>query len=202
MIFRVGLTGGIGCGKSTVATLFSQCGATIIDSDLISHRLTQAGGAAITEIRSAFGDDYIDAGGALNRVKMRQRVFSDAAAKSQLEFILHPMIRTQMLAQITTAHASPYFLLAIPLLFEGNGYQKLVQRSVVVDCTEAAQLARAMKRGLDEATVRAIMATQISRDQRLQRADDIIHNDNDMNSLPSQVQNLHQRYTAIAAGSH
>lgn len=202
MIFRVGLTGGIGCGKSTVATLFAQCGVTIIDSDLISHQLTQAGGAAIAEIRRVFGDDYIDANGALNRVKMRLRVFSDAAAKAKLESILHPMIRTQMLAQFTTVKASPYLLLVIPLLFEAPGYKKLVQRTLVVDCTEATQLARATKRGLDEATARAIIATQISREERLKRADDIINNENGMDNLPAQIRTLHQRYTAIAAGSH
>ena len=202
MIFRVGLTGGIGCGKSTVATLFAQCGVTIIDSDLISHQLTQAGGAAIADIRSAFGDGYIDAGGALNRERMRQRVFADTVARSQLEAILHPMIRTQMLTQLSAAHSSPYMLLVIPLLLEAPSYQKLVQRTLVVDCTEDIQLARALQRRLDEATARAIMAAQVSRSERLKRADDIINNDGDLDNLLSQVKKLHQRYTAISAGSH
>ena len=195
MTYRVGLTGGIGCGKSTVSALFAQCGAAIIDSDTLSHQLTQPGGAAIAAIRSAFGDDYIDASGALDRVRMRQRVFSDPAARLRLESILHPLIRAQMLALATAAGPAPYLLLVIPLLFETPGYRELVQRTLVVDCAEATQLARAMRRsGLDEQTVRAIMSTQIARADRLQRADEVIHNDSDLDSLRGQVQQLHQRY--------
>lgn len=202
MTYRVGLTGGIGCGKSTVSALFAECGAAVIDSDTLSHQLTQAGGAAIAAIRSAFGDDYIDASGALDRARMRQRVFSDPAARLRLESILHPLIRTQMLAQATTAGPAPYLLLVIPLLFEIPGYRELVQRTLVVDCAEATQLARAMRRsGLDEQTVRAIMATQIARAERLQRADEVIHNDSDLDSLRGQVQRLHQRYLTLSAGS-
>lgn len=202
MTYRVGLTGGIGSGKSTVSALFAECGVSIIDSDTISHQLTQTGGAAIAAIRAAFGEDYIDASGALDRARMRQLVFCDPAARLQLEFILHPMIRTQMLAQATTSGSPPYQLLVIPLLFETPSYQGLVQRTLAVDCAETTQVARAMQRsGLGEATVRAIMATQISRAERLQRADDIIHNDADLNSLREQVEQLHQRYLAISAGS-
>ncbi len=200
--YRVGLTGGIGCGKSTVSALFAQCGAVVIDSDAIAHQLTQAGGAAIAAIRSAFGDDYIDASGALDRARMRQLVFTDPAAKLRLEAILHPLIRTQMLAQAITSSSAPYQLLVIPLLFEIPGYQELVQRTLVVDCAEATQLGRAMRRsGLDEATVRAIMATQISRAERLQRADEVIHNDSDLDHLQRQVKPLHQRYLTLSAGS-
>ena len=202
MTYWVGLTGGIGCGKSTVSALFAQCGAAVIDSDTLSHQLTQPGGAAIAAIRSAFGDDYIDASGALDRVRMRQRVFSDPAARLRLESILHPLILAQMLALATAAGPAPYLLLVIPLLFETPGYRELVQRTLVVDCAEATQLARAMRRsGLDEQTVRAIMATQISRAERLQRADEVIHNDSDLDSLRGQVQQQHQRYLTISAGS-
>lgn len=200
--YRVGLTGGIGCGKSTVSALFAQCGAAVIDSDAIAHQLTQAGGVAISAIRSAFGDDYLDASNALDRTLMRQRIFSDPSAKLQLESILHPLIRTQMLAQTITSGSAPYQLLVIPLLFESPSYRELVQRTLVVDCAEDTQLARAMQRnGLDEQTVRAIMATQISRADRLLRADDIIYNDSDLDSLRRQVDQLHQRYLIICAGN-
>ncbi len=197
MSYRVGLTGGIGSGKSTVAALFAECGATIIDSDAISHRLTQPGGAAIAAIRAAFGDDYIDTDGALDRARMRQRVFSDPAARLQLEAILHPLIRAQMLAQ-AAASTAPYLLLVVPLLFETAGYLSLVQRTLVVYCTEAQQVARAMQRsGLDEQTVRAIMTTQMPRAERLRRADDVIQNNGSPGDLRRQVEQLHRRYLAL-----
>lgn len=202
MSYRVGLTGGIGCGKSTVSALFAELGVTIIDSDTISHQLTQSGGAAIAPIRKIFGDDYIDASGALGRARMRQLVFADPAAKLRLESILHPLIREKMLAQATTKQSTSYQMLVIPLLFETPSYQQLVQRSLAVDCSEATQLARAMQRSkLDEATVRAIMSTQITRAERLKRADDIIHNDSNLKNLREQVQQLHLHYLAISAGS-
>lgn len=207
MSYSIGLTGGIGSGKSTVAALFKECGVTVIDSDTISHQLTQSGGGAIAAIRAVFGDGFIDASGALDRPRMRQLVFSDPAAKQRLEGILHPLIRAQMLAQAQTAntdhHAgtSPYQLLVVPLLFEA-GYHKLVQRALVVNCAETTQIARAMRRsGLGEQEVRAIMAQQIARAERLRRADDIIQNDGDMESLRQQVERLHQRYLAISTGS-
>ncbi len=201
MSYRIGLTGGIGSGKSTVAALFAECGATVIDSDAISHRLTQLGGAAIAAIRAAFGDDYIDTDGALDRARMRQRVFSDPAARLQLEAILHPLIRAQMLAQ-AAASTAPYLLLVVPLLFETAGYLSLVQRTLVVDCTEAQQVARAMQRsGLDEQTVRAIMATQMPRAERLRRADDVIQNNGSPGDLRRQVEQLHRRYLSVFAGS-
>ncbi len=201
MSYRIGLTGGIGSGKSTVAALFAECGATVIDSDAISHRLTQPSGAAIAAIRAVFGDDYIDTDGALARARMRQRVFSDPVARLQLEAILHPLIRAQILAEAGVSTA-PYILLVVPLLFEAAGYLGLVQRSLVVDCTEALQVVRAMQRsGLDEQTVRAIMATQMSSAERLRRADEFIQNNGSPDDLRRQVEQLHRRYLAISAGS-
>ena len=202
MSYRVGLTGGIGSGKSTVAALFKKCGVIVIDSDTISHQLTQAGGAAITAIRAAFGDSYINADGVLDRRRMRQLVFSDAAAKQQLEGIMHPLIRTQMLAQAQVANTAPYLLLVVPLLFEAADYQALAQRILVVDCAPATQVARAVRRsGLDEQEVRAIMAQQITRAERLKRADDIIQNDADLDTLRLQVERLHRRYLSFSAGN-
>ena len=202
MSYSIGLTGGIGSGKSTVAALFKECGVTVIDSDAISHQLTHPGGGAIAAIRAAFGAGYIDASGALDRQKMRQLVFSDPAAKQRLEGILHPLIHAQMLAQARVANTSPYLLMVVPLLFETQNYLELVQRTLVVDCAESTQVARAMQRsGLGEQEVRAIMAQQISRIERLQRADDIIQNDGDLQSLRQQVEQSHRHYLALSAGS-
>jgi dephospho-CoA kinase len=203
MSYLVGLTGGIGCGKSTVAILFKECGIAVVDSDEISHQLTRAGGQAIAAIRAEFGEEYIDAGGALDRARMRHRAFSDPSARKHLEAILHPMIRGKMLEQIRANSAnSPYMLLIIPLLFEADNYRDLVQRAVVVDCDEATQLARTMRRsGMIEQEVRAIMAGQIARAERLKLADDIIHNDTDMDSLRQQVRRLHRKYLDFSAGS-
>jgi len=206
MIYRVGLTGGIGSGKSTVASLFKECGVLVIDSDVISHQMTQSGGIAITVIRTTFGDDYIDASGALDRVLMRQLIFSDPAAKLKLEAILHPLIRAQILAQVDDANinstlASSYLLLVIPLLFETLNYRELVQRTLVVDCTETTQVARTMQRsGLDEQTVRTIMASQITRAERLRLADEIIQNDGNLDTLRQQIAKLHQHYLVISSG--
>ncbi len=201
MTVSIGLTGGIGSGKSTVAALFKECGATVIDSDEISHQLTQPAGAAIAALRAAFGDACIDANGALDRPRMRQRVFADPAARQRLESILHPLIRAQMQAQAEAAATAPYLLLVVPLLFE-TGYHKLVQRTLVVDCAETTQVMRTIQRsGLGEQEVRAIMAQQITRAERLRRADDIIQNDADLHALRSIVAQLHRRYLAISARS-
>ncbi len=206
MKFCVGLTGGIGSGKSTVASLFKECDVLVIDSDVISHQMTQSGGVAIAAIRTAFGDGYIDASGALNRALMRQLIFSDHAAKLQLEAILHPLIREQIMVQVNNANThstqpSPYMLLVIPLLFETLSYHELVQRTLVVDCAETAQISRTMRRsGLDEQTVRTIMASQITRAERLRLADEIIQNDGSLNTLRQQVSQMHQRYLTISSG--
>ncbi len=206
MKFRVGLTGGIGGGKSTVASLFKEYGVLVIDSDVISHQMTQSGGIAIAAIRSTFGDDYIDASGALNRALMRQLIFSDRAAKLQLEAILHPLIRAQIMVQVDNANTnstltSPYLLLVIPLFFETLSYHEFVQRTLVVDCAETTQIARTMQRGgLDEQTVRTIMASQITRAERLRLADEIIQNDGSLDTLRQQVGQLHQHYLAIFSG--
>lgn len=199
MSYRVGLTGGIGSGKSTVANLFAELGVPVIDTDILSHQLTQSGGAAIPLIRSVFGEDYIDATGALNRKKMRQSVFSNNKAKHQLEQILHPLILAQ--AKVLAASStSPYVLLVVPLLFESTDYQEWVNHTVVVDCPEETQLARAISRdSLSEQTVHAIMSMQLSRSQRLQLANDVIANDGSLSELYPQVAKLHQSYLRLAA---
>jgi len=201
MTVRIGLTGGIGSGKSTVAALFAELGIKVIDSDVISHQLTQSGGTAIEAIREAFGDSFINASSALDRTRMRQLVFSDASAKQALEAILHPLIRAKMLSGIDN-NTSPYLLLVIPLLFETGNYLTQVQRILGVDCAESTQINRAMLRdGLTECDVCAIMAQQIQRTERLRQVDDIIHNDADLDSLRLQVASLHQRYIVFSTGS-
>jgi len=194
-LFVVGLTGGIGCGKSTVANLFAKHGAGIIDTDVIAHCLTQSGGVAIPAIRSAFGKAYIHDDGALNRVKMRGLIFSDAAAKQRLEMILHPLILEQARTQLQQMQTKPYIIIVVPLLAESPAFQRLVQCILVVDCPEDSQLARVAGRsGMSAAEVRTVIAQQTPRAERLKLADDVIRNDAGMDSLAAQVAALHERY--------
>lgn len=201
MRFIVGLTGGIGSGKSAAATLFEELGAAVVDTDAIAHALTAPGGAAIAAIRAAFGDEVIDARGALDRAAMRRKVFADAQAKARLEAILHPMIRAEADRRCAAASA-PYVVLVVPLLVESGGYRSRVQRIAVVDCPEAVQVARVMSRsGLSAAEARAIMAAQAGREQRLAAADDVIDNGGALSALRPQVEALHRRYLEMAAVS-
>ena len=198
----VGLTGGIGCGKSTVAALFAEHGAGIIDTDAIAHHLTQAGGEAIEAIRAAFGNGYIADDGALDRAKMRALIFSDAAAKQRLESLLHPLIREQSKAQLRQLEADPYIILVVPLLPESPAFRQLVQRVLVVDCDENTQVTRVIGRNkMTETEVRAIIARQTPRTERLQLADDVIHNDAGLDSLAGQVAALHERYLNVEGNS-
>jgi dephospho-CoA kinase len=202
MSYLVGLTGGIGSGKSTVATLFAELGVPVIDTDAISHQLTQSNGAAIPSIRALFGEDVIDATGALNRIKMRELVFSDSAAKHSLEKILHPLILAQA-KTLAESSPDPYVLLVIPLLFETDNYRDWLDHAVTVDCSEETQINRASKRnGLSKQTVLAIMAQQLSRAKRLQLADDVISNDGTLIDLRLQVAQLHQRFLNLSTRSN
>ncbi len=197
--FSVGLTGGIGSGKSAVADMLARRGAAIIDTDQIAHALTAPGGAAIPSIASAFGDNFLTSEGALNRSMMRERVFSDPAAKRQLEAILHPLIGQQTQREAERASGS-YLVFVVPLLVESGRWKERVNRVLVVDCSEALQLERVMRRNQFSAEqVRAIMATQASREQRLALADDVIVNDQPLEVLEQAVAALHQRYLAMAA---
>ena len=199
MSYIVGLTGGIGSGKSAAAQVFEELGTTVIDTDALAHALTGPGGAAIEPIRAAFGADYLTSDGALDRARMREAVFADAAKKRLLESILHPMIRSRT-NELVRAERGPYVILMIPLLIESNEYRKRCQRILVVDCPEELQLARVMARsGLSAAQVRAIMANQVSRGARLAAADDVIDNSLDLAQLRRQVEALHARYLQLAA---
>jgi dephospho-CoA kinase len=198
MSFVVGLTGGIGCGKSTVADLFAKHGAGIIDTDAIAHRLTQNGGEAIATIREAFGKDYVSDGGALDRAKMRKLIFSDAAAKQRLELILHPLILEQAKALLGQLQTKPYIIIVVPLLLKSLAFRKLVQRVLVVDCDENTQVARVIGRSrMDKAEVRDIIAQQTPRAEFLHLADDVILNDADQDNLAKQVTVLHERYSKM-----
>jgi dephospho-CoA kinase len=196
--FCVGLTGGIGCGKSTVAGLFAEHGAAIIDTDLIAHRLTQAGGAAVPEIRKAFGKDYLTADNALDRAKMRGLVFSDVAAKQRLEKILHPLILEQAKAQLHRMRNEPYIIIVVPLLADSPSFRQLVRRVLVVDCEPGTRIERVIARsGMTAPEVLAIIAQQASRTEQLRLADDVIHNDAGLPRLAEQVAILHGRYLAM-----
>lgn len=175
---RIGLTGGIGSGKSTVATLLASHGAGVIDTDAISRRLTAAGGRAIPALREAFGDSAIDVHGALDRHRMRHLVFTDPAARHRLEAILHPMILGDTESEAARLAGSTVLVFDVPLLVESPQWLRRVHRVLVIDCSEATQIARVMQRsGWSEASVKAVMATQASREQRRAVADDLIVND-------------------------
>jgi dephospho-CoA kinase len=196
--FTVGLTGGIGSGKSTVAREFEARGVTVVDADALAHRLTAPGGAAIPAVRAAFGDEVVDASGALDRARMRAIAFGDASARRRLEAILHPMIRaeTERLAQ---AAPGRYVILMIPLLVESGDPRARCDRVLVVDCPEAEQIRRVMARShLARAEVEAIMASQASRAARLAAADDVVDNGGDPAGIGAQVDALHQKYLALA----
>ncbi|MBL8497233.1 dephospho-CoA kinase [Nitrosomonas sp. JL21] len=194
----IGLTGGIGCGKSAASQLFSELGIDVIDTDVISQRLTQSAGLAIDLIQKEFGKDFITADNALNRSKMRQFVFSNDEARLRLENILHPLILQETLLHIEQSH-SAYIILVVPLLLENKEYRALVQRILVIDCDEEQQLRRTMSRSrLTEQQVRAIMAAQVSRQTRLRNADDIVVNNHDLAHLRSQVIQLHRTYLSLS----
>jgi len=197
--YCIGLTGGIGCGKSTVADMLAALGAEVIDTDRISHELTAPGGAAMAAIERDFGRDYVDPHGALDRAKMRALVFSDPAEKRRLERILHPLIREETRRRIARARA-PYVVLVVPLLLETGAYREFVKRILVVDCDEAAQVARTSARSaLAPDEVKAIMANQLPRAARLAAADDVLRNDGELEALRRDVKALHARYLALAA---
>lgn len=195
----IGLTGGIGCGKSAVAELFAGLGVVIIDTDQIARQLTAPGQAALTTITNEFGADILLPDGNLNRPRLRHLIFSAPAARKKLEAILHPLIREEVERRLVLAQ-SPYAIVAVPLLLESGAYREIVQRVLVVDCSEEQQVARVVARsGLAETEIRAIMDSQLSRQARLSQADDIVDNHGSRSALEAQVEQLHQRYLKLAA---
>lgn len=198
--FRVGLTGGVGSGKSTVATMLAELGASIVDTDAIAHAVTGQNGAAIPALAHRFGNDVINAHGALDRPAMRDKVFADPGARQDLESILHPLIRLEV-QRLCALAAGIYVVIAVPLLIEHLAeYRPLMDRILVVDCSPELQVARTSARpGLDENMARAIMNAQVSRESRLAAADDVIDNEGDLPALRRQVETLHRLYAIQAA---
>lgn len=194
----IGLTGGIGSGKSEVSRRFEALGITLVDADVIAREVVEPGSQALKAIQQHFGDHLILPDGSLDRASLRQLIFADDAAKSWLEQLLHPQINQLIRARLAAA-TSPYAILASPLLLETNQYQ-LVDRILVVDTSEALQVERASRRDSNqEAQIRAIMATQLSRSERCNRATDIIQNHGELAELDTQVAHLHQLYLELAA---
>ena len=197
----IGVTGGIGSGKSTVADLLAERGAAVVDTDRIAHALTAPGGDAIGPIRAAFGDSVIDADGRMDRAAMRALAFSDPAARRRLEAILHPMIRARTQADIDAAirAGAPYVLVAVPLLVESGDWRGRYDRVLVVDCPPEVQVERVMRRsGLAREQVDAILAAQASRAQRLAAADDVIDNGGPQEALAPQVERLHAASSGLS----
>lgn len=199
MPFCVGVTGGIGSGKSRAAALFAELGANVVDTDDISHEITAAGSSAMPAIIKAFGSAMAASDGSLDRAAMRRLVFENPDARKQLENILHPLIRESARNRVM-ASTAPYVLLVVPLLLETGAYRDLIRRVLVIDCDESLQISRAMQRSnLTADAVRAIMAAQMPRQQRLAGADDVIRNDGNIARLRTQVTDLHQQYRKLAA---
>lgn len=198
-MLRVGLTGGIGCGKSTVAEMFAALDIPVIDTDVIAHQFTGTGGVALPAIEAAFGAEALLADGTLDRAAMRYRIFTDAIAREKLQAILHPLILQAVQQQLHTISNAPYVLVVVPLLIEAKSYQQLIDRILVVDCTEAQQIDRvAVRTGMSAGEISAIIATQCSRSTRLANAEDVILNTGNVSKLHEQIVRLHDKYLGLA----
>lgn len=199
-MLRIGLTGGIGSGKTRVSDMLGGLGAAIIDTDQIAHQLTAPGGLAIAPIREVFGADMIDQTGALNRAAMRTLVFAEPVRRKQLEGIIHPLIAQEVLRQ-AECRGGVYQVFVVPLLVESGRWIDRVDRVCVVDCDEQTQLARVIARNqMSEQTVRQMMAAQATRSQRLAAADDVVINDGTttLEDLRKQVLDLHSAWCNLA----
>ena len=194
----IGLTGGIGSGKSTVAEEFAKLGAAVVDTDTIAHELTGPMGLALPELRKIFGEKAIGPDGAMDRKRMRDHVFANPEAKRRLEGLLHPMIRDESARRIAAAQGR-YVVHVVPLLVESGDYRGRVDRVLVVDCPEEQQVARVRERGLSDREARSILAAQAPRAERLAAADDVIENGGTRDALRKQVAALHQKYLQFAS---
>ena len=195
--FVVGLTGGIGSGKTTVANLFAAEGITLVDADIVAREVVAPGSKGLEAIVTHFGAEILTPEGELDRAKLRQRIFSHPEEREWLNQLLHPMIRQEMLAQVEKA-ASAYVIMVVPLLFE-NGLDRLVNRTLVVDISPELQINRTVKRdNVDASQVNNIISSQCSRSEKLARADDIIDNQGEISTLKREVLALHQRYLQLS----
>jgi dephospho-CoA kinase len=200
--YRIGLTGGIGSGKSLIADELARLGAYVVDADVIAHRITAAGGRAIESIAAKFGPQFIGADGALERRRMRDLVFRDASARAALEQILHPMIRAEAdaIAVAAPAHC-PYIVFAIPLLIESGSWRDRFDRVLVIDCPVEMQIERVTRRSqLDESAVLAIIANQAERAVRLDAADDVLVNAGSVIGARQRAARLHELYARLGHG--
>ena len=196
-MLRIGLTGGIGSGKSSVAALLATRGVPIIDTDEIARQLTEPGQISFNEIVHTFGAAILDENHKIDRNKLREHVFNDINERRRLEAILHPRIRELVRKKLNELDA-PYCIIVVPLLIE-SGFTELMDRILVVDTTENTQIQRTMARsGLSEPEIRNIMAAQASRAQRLQKADDVIENNADRKHLDAEVERMHRWYLTLA----
>lgn len=194
-MLRVGLTGGIGCGKSVVAEAFAALGVPVIDTDVIAHQLTATGGIALPAIRASFGDAVFLPDGELDRNALRRRVFAEADERRKLETILHPLILLAVQQQLQAMPPTPYVLIVVPLLLETTSYRKMIDSVLLVDCLEAQQIERVMARSkLSAGEIQAIIAAQADRATRLAGADDVLSNTGDRAFLQRQIAPLHQKY--------
>jgi dephospho-CoA kinase len=193
-MYLVGLTGGIASGKSEATRKFSKLGVPVIDTDVIAHQLTSAGQPVLKQIIATFGTEYLLADGSFNRAAMREKVFQDPAARLQLEAILHPAIYEHVLQLVQANAKTPYQIIAVPLLFEGERYQQLVNRTLLIECDESLQISRAASRGLDKDVVEAIMRAQMPRNERLKLTDDVIVNNGSIEELHQKVEDIHKNY--------
>lgn len=197
MTYIVGLTGGIGSGKTAVSDRFAALGIKVVDADVCARVVVEPGKPALQQIAEHFGQDVLNSDGTLDRARLRQIVFADDGERKWLESLLHPLIFEEMWGQLQSA-TSPYAILVSPLLIEG-GQTAICQRILVVDVPEDIQLARTMLRDTNSAEqVQAIMATQASRQARLEKADDVIVNESDLEALWQQVDRLHRQYLSLA----
>lgn len=202
MTWIVGLTGGIGSGKTQASNVFASLGVPVIDTDLISHALTAPRGLAIEAIRAAFGDEVISASGEMDRKKMRQLVFTDPAARQKLEGILHPLIARVALASISQHADAPYVVLVVPLLAESPAWISRCDRILVIDCEVQTQIERIMKRSnLTREEAVSIISQQASREARKAIANEVIVNESSIEHLTQQVTRLHDYYLRLASQS-
>jgi dephospho-CoA kinase len=198
-MLRIGLTGGIGCGKSVVAEMFRQLGITIIDADQIAHDLVKPGNPVLAAVIEQFGKTYLDADGELNRQKLAQHVFAQPEQKKILETLIHPAVRDAIRQQLEARSQETYVIVVIPLLLE-TGYTELIDRILVVDCDEQQQIQRVQQRdSRDTKQIQNIMRQQIGRYERLSQADDILTNNTSLAALQHQVAELHQKYLNLPA---
>ena len=197
-MLKVGLTGGIGCGKSTAVQRFRELGVPVIEADLIAREVVAIGQPALQEIAGLFGSQSLQADGALNRASLRQTVISDPVRLQQLESILHPRIRAEILTRIAACTDSAYVIVDVPLLFE-KGYTQLFERILVIDCLPDQQRTRVQQRdGSEDAVITSIMQSQIGREARLQQANDILSNTASITDFYAKIDNLNFQYAKFS----